>query len=174
MSRSNKILLTGPPGCGKTTAIKSVIGKLSHKKMAGFYTQEIRQADSRKGFSWTSLDGITGTLAHVNIKGRFKVGKYKVDIAGFEKAIVPILDAESDAEIFIIDEIGKMECLSEKFVETIRRLFASEKAVLATVAKKGKGLISEVKKYPGVNLFHLEREKQEKIISEILELLLFV
>jgi nucleoside-triphosphatase len=102
------------------------------------------------------------------------VGKYKVDLAGFEKAIVPILDAESDTEIFIIDEIGKMECLSYKFITAVRKLFASEKAVFATVAQKGKGLISEVKKYPGINLFHLEHERHERIITEILELLSFV
>jgi nucleoside-triphosphatase len=174
MGQSDKILLTGLPGCGKTTAVMSIIRKLSHRKTTGFYTQEIRQDDTRKGFSWTRLDGTSGTLAHVDFKGRFKVGKYKVDLAGFEKAIVPILDAESDTEIFIIDEIGKMECLSYKFITAVRKLFASEKAVFATVAQKGKGLISEVKKYPGINLFHLEHERHERIITEILELLSFV
>jgi len=172
MGQSPKILLTGPPGCGKTTVVTSIVKKLDRKNASGFYTQEIRQGDIRKGFSWTRLDGPAGTFAHVDIKGRFKVGKYGVDVAGFEEAIMPVLDTErAGAELFIIDEIGKMECLSKEFVAAVKRLFASEKTVLATVAQKGGGLIREVKNYPGTKLFNLKRDGREKIVDEILELL---
>ena len=168
MSQSAKILLTGPPGCGKTTAVMTIFKKLESKKLAGFYTQEIRENNIRNGFSWKRLDGPAGTLAHVDIKGRVKVGKYGVDVAGFEKDVVPILNAEGDVEIFIIDEIGKMECLSHKFTAAVKRLFTSEKTVLATVAQKGGGLISEVKKYQDVKLFKLSRHGNEKVIQLLL------
>jgi len=152
-----------------------IIGNLDRKKVAGFYTQEIRHNNTRKGFRWTCLGGTTGILAHVNIKGPHKVGKYGVDVSGFEKYVVPILDVEqSDIELLVIDEIGKMECLSEKFVGAVRRLFASEKSVLATVAKKGTGLIFEVKNYPGTRLFNLTRQNRDKTIAEILEILSFL
>lgn len=174
-SESAKILLTGLPGCGKTTAVTKIIADLNREKVAGFYTQEIRQNDTRKGFRWTSLDGATGILARVDIKGPFRVGKYGVDVPGFEKAVVPILDVErNDAELFVIDEIGRMECLSEKFVTAVRRLFASDKSVLATVAQKGRGLISEVKNYPGTRLFNLTRHTRDKTIAEILQVLSFL
>jgi nucleoside-triphosphatase len=173
-TKSVKILLTGLPGCGKTTAIMKIIASLNCEKVAGFYTQEIRENNNRKGFRFKRLDGATGILAHVDIKGRFKIGKYGVDVADFEKAVVPFLDAErSGAELFVIDEIGKMECYSEKFVAAVRGLFASEKSVLATVARKGTGLISEVKNYPGTQLFKLTRENRDKTIEEILQLLSF-
>jgi len=174
-SKSAKILLTGLPGCGKTTAIMKIIDTLGCEKVAGFYTQEIRQNNIRKGFSWKRLDGTEGTLAHVDIKSRFKVGKYGVDITGFEESVVPILDVERvDAELFIIDEIGKMECLSGKFVAAVRRLFASEKSVLATVAQKGAGLISEVKKYPNTKVFNLTRSDCDKTVTEISKILSFL
>jgi len=172
---SAKILLTGLPGCGKTTAVMQIIENLNCKKIAGFYTQEIRQNSSRKGFYWARLDGATGVLAHVDIKGPLRVGKYGVDVAGFEKSVVPVLDIEQiDAELFILDEIGKMECLSGKFVATVRRLFASDKSVLATVAQKGTGLISEVKNYPGIRLFNLTRQSRDETIVEILQILSFL
>jgi nucleoside-triphosphatase len=172
---SAKILLTGLPGCGKTTAVMNIIASLGCEKVAGFYTQEIRENNNRKGFRWKRLDGAAGTLAHVDIKGRFKVGKYGVDVADFEKAVVPFLDTEqTDAELFVIDEIGKMECFSEKFVATTRGLFASDKSILATVARKGAGLIPEVKNYPGTQLFKLTRENRDKTIDEILQLLSFM
>ncbi len=174
-SKSAKILLTGLPGCGKTTAIMKIIENLDCEKVAGFYTQEIRQNNIRKGFSWKHLDGTDGTLAHINIKGPLRVGKYGVDVAGFEESVVPILDAErTDTELFVIDEIGKMECFSEKFVAAVRRLFASEKPVLATVAQKGAGLISEVKNYPNTEIFNLTRAGRDKTISEILQILSFL
>jgi len=189
-SNSAKILLTGLPGCGKTTAVMKIISNLDPDKIAGFYTQEIRENNthtrlgeapsrSRKGFSWTCLpgsagtpwpdgDGPTGTLAHVNIKSSHKVGKYGVDVADFEKSVLPVLDIEhSNAELFIIDEIGKMECFSEKFVAAIRLLFSSDKSVLATVAKKGKGLISEVKNHQDTQLFNLTNQSRDKIIADI-------
>ncbi len=184
-SKSTKILLTGLPGCGKTTAVMKIIANLDPGKVAGFYTQEIRQNNtrtrlgeapsrSRKGFSWTRLDGATGILAHVDVKSPWWVSKYGVDVAGFEKSVVPILDIDrSDAELFVIDEIGKMECFSERFVSVVKHLFASDRSVLATVAKKGKGLISEVKNYPDTQLFNLTTQNRDKIIAEILQTLSF-
>jgi nucleoside-triphosphatase len=171
-SEPAKILLTGLPGCGKTTAVMQIVANLSNTKAAGFYTQEIRQKNTRKGFTWTRLDGATGILAHVNTKSPYKVGKYSVDITGFEKSVVPILDINhSDAELFIIDEIGKMECLSKKFVAAVRHLFASDKSVLATVAQKGTGFISEVKSFPSTKLFYLTHQNRDKIIAEISQIL---
>ena len=174
-SKSAKILLTGLPGCGKTTAIMKIIDALDCEKVAGFYTQEIRQNNVRKGFSWKRLNGADGILAHINIKGPWRVGKYGVDVAGFEESVVPILGVEqTDVELFVIDEIGKMECFSEKFVAAVRRLFASEKSVLATVAQKGTGLISEVKNYHNTELFNLTSSNRDKTVAEILQILLFL
>jgi len=185
-SKSAKILLTGVPGCGKTTAVMKIIENLSREKVAGFYTQEIRENNKRKGFSWASLDGATGILSHIDIKGPaypeacpsgrpLRVGKYGVNVEGFEEAVVPILDVDySDAELFVIDEIGKMECFSKKFVAAVRRLFASDKSVLATVAQKGSGLIFEVKNHPDVKLFNLTVKSRDKTIAEISQILSFL
>ncbi|MHC4623010.1 MAG: NTPase [Planctomycetota bacterium] len=170
-----KILLTGLPGCGKTTAVTKIIAALDRVMVAGFYTQEIRQDDARKGFRWTRLDGASGILAHVNIKGRFKVGRYGVDIAAFEKNVVPVLDpGHTDARLFVVDEIGKMECFSEKFTSAVRRLFESDRAVLATVAQKGGGLISQIKNYQGTTRFNLTHQNRDETVAEILEILSFL
>ncbi|NIP28379.1 MAG: hypothetical protein GWN67_04045 [Phycisphaerae bacterium] len=175
LPESAKNLLTGLPRSGKTTAVMQIINNINCGKVAGFYTQEIREGGIRKGFSWRRLDGTTGTLAHIDIKGPFRVGKYGVDVAGFEKSVVPILDAEeSGAQLFVIDEIGKMECFSEKFVIAIRCLFKSDKSILATVALKGSGLISEVKNYSNIRLFNLTRHNRDKTIMEILQALSFL
>ena len=103
------------------------------------------------------------------------MGKYGVDIEGFNKNVVPVLDIEqTNAELFVIDEIGKMECFSKKFVTAVRRLFESDKSVLATVARKGSGLISEIKNYPNIQLYTLTTANHEKIVGNILENLSFL
>ena len=174
-SESLKILFTGQPGCGKTTAVMKIIENLDRERITGFYTQEIRRNNVRKGFCWKRLDGAEGKLAHVDIKGRFKVGKYGVDVEGFDKNVIPVLEIEqTDARLFVIDEIGKMECFSEKFAAAVRKLFASNKYVLATVAKKGPGLISEIKNYPNVQLFNMTTANREKVVTEIQQILSFL
>ena len=171
-SKNNKLLLTGFPGCGKTTAVMTILEKLTGLKASGFYTKEIRQDDVRKGFEWIRLDGPKGILAHIDLKTPLSVGKYRVDVAGFEKDVLSVLDIDAgNADLFVIDEIGKMECLSGGFVDAVRKLFASEKAVLATIARKGGGFIEEVKNYPNVRVFNLTRNNNEQIIAQILQIL---
>ena len=128
-----RIVLTGPPGSGKTTAVTKIVAALNGKRrMAGFYTEEMREAGRRVGFRWHRLDGRTGTLAHVHVKSPLRVSKYGVDIESFEREAVAVLDPSADADLFVVDEIGKMECFSNKFVETIRRLLQSNKSILAS------------------------------------------
>lgn len=173
--QSPKILITGLPGCGKTTATIEIAERLGPVRVAGFYTREIRENRTRKGFSWKRFDGTGGVLAHVGIMSGLKVGKYGVDVAGFEKDVVSVLDAtRADVQLFVIDEIGKMECLSERFVAAVRELFASDRPVLATVALKGGGLIAEVKRFPGTRVLHLTRESRDETIAEVQDMLSFL
>ncbi len=167
-----KIFLTGMPGCGKTTAVVSIIGNLKGIRLAGFYTEEIRRNDTRAGFRWKRLDGPEGILAHIDIKGELRVGRYGVDTVGFEQSVVPVIDpGRGDVDVFVVDEIGKMECLSKIFVESVRRLLNSDKIVLATVSQKGGGLINDVKSRPGIILKILTENKRDGIIKEVTEII---
>lgn len=58
-----RVFLTGQPGVGKTTIIKEIV-KTFPKKCDGFYTEEIRNGNTRSGFQIRTLpDGGTFQLA---------------------------------------------------------------------------------------------------------------
>jgi nucleoside-triphosphatase len=169
---SNTVLLTGLPGCGKTTAVIRILECLQTVKTAGFYTQEIREGTKRVGFSWRSLEGSKGVLAHVEILSQYKVGHYGVNILEFERKVVPILDSKrKDIDLFVVDEIGKMECFSNMFVKAIRNLLSSDKKLLATVSMRGEGFIKEVKKLEGVKLIEIKRECFSQIVTNVSKML---
>lgn len=162
------ILVTGSPGVGKTTLVKRVGHELSDLQPAGFITEEIRVCGVRKGFSLRSFDGRSGTLAHVNEASPFRVGKYGVDVAGFERFLGSIGLFESPSRLIILDEIGKMECYSKTFREKVPLLFTDEQTILvATIARRGEGLISELRRRPDVTLFVMGLKNRDLLVNTV-------
>lgn len=161
------ILITGRPGSGKTTLFKSLVKKLSHLEPIGFYTEEIREDGVRKGFTLNGLDGSSGMLAHVGFSSDFRVGRYGVDVAGFENFIDRIPFSNLRKNLVMIDEIGKMECFSERFKSLIVTLVESNPIFIATIAMKGGGLIEEIKQRADIRLLRVTRKNQETIITHI-------
>ena len=163
-----KILITGLPGIGKTTLIKRLSEALSSFSPIGFYTAEIRDKGVRKGFELISLDGKKKLLSHRELKSPYRVGSYRVDVKGFEEFLTSISWSDPSARLVIIDEIGKMECLSEKFKKLLIEILDSDKWLIATIALKGGGLIEEVKDRQDVNLFTMTKSNRDSLLSEIL------
>jgi len=163
------ILITGLPGVGKTTLIKKIFEELKDLHPVGFYTEEIREEGVRKGFELISLDGRRGLLSHKNIKSRNRVGKYKVDVKSFDEFLDSIPFLHPSTHLIIIDEIGKMECFSDKFKKILMDILDSEKWVIAAIALKGSELIAEVKKREDIKLFEIMKNNRDSLLSEILK-----
>lgn len=163
------ILITGPPGIGKTTLIKKLERELADLRPVGFYTEEIRENGVRRGFELISLSGRRELLSHVDIRSPYRVSKYGVAIKSFEDFLDFIPFFDQGAEIVIIDEIGKMECFSKKFEQLVEKLLDSEKVFISTIALKGSGFIAEVKKRNDVKLAEMSLANRDSLLSEILQ-----
>ncbi|MEM4658632.1 MAG: NTPase [Candidatus Methanosuratincola sp.] len=162
------ILITGAPGVGKTTLIKRLAEELSDFCPAGFYTEEIREGGERRGFSLVSFSGTLGILSHVDIKSPHRVGKYGVDVEGFDDFLSSIPFFEEESRLVIVDEIGKMESLSFKFTRLIKQILDSDKVVVATIASRGKGLIGEIKERRDAKTFEVTHANRGTLLENIL------
>jgi nucleoside-triphosphatase len=161
------LLLTGVPGAGKTTVLRRAKELVAGRTVRGFLTIEIRDArGERLGFNIETLDGRTARLASVALRSPHRVGRYGVDIATLEAVAVPTLALDERA-IYLIDEIGKMECLSRAFVDAVVRLLDSSRPMVATVAQRGTGFIGEVKRHPRAELWEVTRENRDKMPERI-------
>ncbi len=167
--RKKSILLTGPPGCGKTTLIKRVIKQLRDLRMQGFYTEEVRGNDGKRvGFNAIGLSGYRTILAHVNSNSRCRVGRYGVEVGKFEDFIASELNiADKACDLIVIDEIGKMECFSPLFEDRIQEMFAGDVPILASIAARGGGLINSAKERDDVDLITVTPQNRDELVDEI-------
>ncbi len=168
------VLLTGSPGCGKTTLIRRLIPRLN-VPIGGFYTQEIRQGGKRGdrlGFEIVTLNGQRGVLAHVSIHSPQRIGKYGVDIQTLERlAITSIRDAVVHGKLAIIDEIGPMEMLSPSFCQAVLEAIKNTH-VLGSITKRSTPFSDTVKAIPGVIVIEVHSQNRDSLLEYILGLML--
>jgi nucleoside-triphosphatase len=160
-------LLTGPPGCGKTTVIRRLAERLGGLRLAGFYTQELREKGQRVGFEAISLSGKEALLAHVRSRSRHRVGRYGVEADQLEPLLQEELARATDVDAYLIDEVGKMELFCPAFIEAVPRLLAGTVPVVLTVAQKGQGLIAQVKARADVHLMTVTEENRDGLPEEL-------
>lgn len=162
-----KVLLTGPPGCGKTTVARK-IAKVLGSGAAGFFTEEVRDATgTRTGFQVESVGGRKGELSRRRSGPGPRVGAYVVLVRAFEAVAIASLVGEAD-KVFIIDEIGKMECFSEPFCNRVREIFDSDARVLATIPlRSGVPFIEGIRNRPDVAIVTVTRENRDRLPEEL-------
>jgi nucleoside-triphosphatase len=160
--------LTGTPGVGKTTVLRRAAEQLADLEICGFTTEEIREAGQRVGFRIETFGGRSDVLAHVNIRSPHKISRYGVDLAALDRVVKDEF-SPARAHVVFIDEIGKMESLSRRFVETVESLVDSAKVFVATVALRGEDFIERVKRRPDVLLWTVSRANREEMPARVAE-----
>jgi nucleoside-triphosphatase len=161
-------LLTGKPGVGKTSLIKEFIPLLVGRA-GGFYTEEVREHGSRTGFIIRTLDGVTGTLASVRQAGPLRVGRYGVDVKSLDMVgVAAIRAALQTRDVIIIDEIGKMELLSENFRKVMLEALESGRKVLGTILLAHHRHADYIKRRPDVEILELTVHNRDQVKNRIL------
>ncbi len=167
--------LSGVPGVGKTTAVKRIIELLKDRyKLGGFYTEEVREDGRRVGFKVRDImTGEEVVFAHVDFDTRYRVKNYKVDVERFESVGLKAVErAIEEADIIIIDELGKMELLSEKFEKAVLRALDSGKPVILTMPKKSReAILQDIRRRTDVRIIEITPLNRNIIPYRVLSIL---
>jgi nucleoside-triphosphatase len=90
-------------------------------------------------------------------------------VAAIDKAADELLLPAAGPDIYLVDEIGKMECYSTRFIGAMRCLLDGDRRVIATIGKKGTGFISEVKQRRDCRLWEITRENRDAMPQRVLD-----
>jgi nucleoside-triphosphatase len=167
---TQKVLLTGRPGCGKTTLIKRLVGGLG-SSAGGFYTEEIRECGRRVGFKLVTLDGQEAVFAHVDFPAAARterVGKYGLDVGALEAVGVAAMGkAMQKRQLVVIDEIGPMEVRSPVFRQAVIEALDSNVAILATIVARPLPFTDAIKTRQDVTVMEVRPDNRERLLIEL-------
>ena len=165
-------VLTAPPKMGKSTAIKKIINMLGAKNCCGFYTKEIIEDGKRVGFKIVTLSGKEGILADVSYDGKYRIGKYGVNLEEFEKVALTelenIINTGGDKYV-IIDEIGPMQLFSDKYKELLLKIASTDKKIVGTAFYESYDWLDDFKKLDNVELIEIDEMNRNDIPMEVVE-----
>ncbi|MFN3921363.1 MAG: dTMP kinase [Caldimicrobium sp.] len=151
------LILYGNPGVGKTSLIEYLFHYLSKLNLtyeiSGFITKELRENNERIGFDLIYLKDTSFRLPLARRKDLVgysqrkspSVGKYIVFVENLNKFVEILerdLTASKERSIVFIDEIGKMESYSEKFINLLENIW-EEHLLVASLGKGDYPLLRE-------------------------------
>jgi nucleoside-triphosphatase len=164
-----RLLIAARPGAGKTT----VLGRLAELlreagvPLSGFLTRELRQHGRRVGFELETFAGERGVLAHVELPGPPRVGRYGVDLEAFEGLALPAIERRGEKQVVLVDELGKMELASKRFREATVALFDDHVPIVATVQMSPHPFTARLKRRAEVETLALTSATRDRLPGEL-------
>lgn len=140
--------------------------------VGGMISHEVREGGFRVGFEIMDFStGQRGWLAHVNQPTGPKVSKYRVNLTDLNAiGVNAILSAVKNADIIIVDEIGRMELFSQAFREAVVQAIESKKPMLGTIHFKVRdSLVDAIKTREDAEILEVTYENRRHLHTQIVD-----
>lgn len=144
------LFLTGPVGCGKSTAIATALGEFL-PKAGGFLTVRQKDDTGRAIAYW--LRRPDGSDEQVIID--YSAKPYTMHLEVFENLGVQLLKEAEDFDYVILDEIGGFEVLSDSFLEALMELLKKDIPIIGVM--KGEGPASKMIQKLGLGDLYVQK-----------------
>jgi nucleoside-triphosphatase THEP1 len=93
-----------------------------------------------------------------------------VDITNLDNiGVAAINRALKESDLIVIDEIGKMELFSPRFMEAVLKAIDSSKKVLGTIMLNLHPFADDIKRNLNVNVIELTRANHDQVLIEIMD-----
>lgn len=163
------LLITGRPGVGKTTLVKQLAASFSGR-VGGFLTEEVREGGRRVGFVIVTFAGQRAVFAHVDWReAAYRVGRYGVDVGVVDRVgVAAVRRALTEAELVVVDEVGKMELYSEEFRRVLEEVRKSTRPLVGTILARPHPWADRFRRAAGVTEVVLTPSNREAVLQAAL------
>jgi len=165
---AKNVFIAGAPGIGKTTLVSRLHRDLASLLIRGFYKEAIQEYQILKGYRIATFDYQELILAHVHIVGPDRMGEFGINLDGFNKLITQQLMPDSKVELFLIDEIGLMECASLQFHHMIQKILNSQIPLIATIASREVLDILKLKDRKDISMLNMTYNNRDSIWKNVM------
>ncbi len=160
MSKKIKIGITGLPGAGKTHALRKVVEMLEAEgiKVGGMITDGIIEGGVKVGFMVQDLlTKEEGVLARTDMVSEIRFLDYGIDMEALDGiGVAAIRRSTYEADVIVIDEVGKLEVESKQFVEAVKEALEADKPLLLTLHKKSRNpLLQDIRRRDDVRILEV-------------------
>jgi nucleoside-triphosphatase THEP1 len=180
MKAMPKILLTSPTDSDLGPLLERIVEQIKGIQAAAIQVAGFIKVERpvKKGKTEIVLQNLSGTETVIGVQGKGKgkakrIGKHLIDFDGMEEALLDAISFKIGVDMYVMNEIGPLETMSRTFSTAAKMLLKKDSiAVLATVAKQGRGFVREVKRLPGMNAIELTDSNSAAIEEQVLKQLL--
>ena len=163
------VFLTGEIGCGKSTALRSVLDGLQDVKIKGLqtYYNEPRGSETKRLYLRAFGDTEQGTFLAELPGGDLS----RITSVFNEEGSARLKSAKDQADLIVIDEIGRLEREAFAYHEALRRCIEGDVPMLCAIRKLKAPWADWIRNHPRVRLIEVTTENRDRIPQEILDLL---
>jgi nucleoside-triphosphatase len=176
MSKGVKIGITGLPESGKTFTLLKVIEMLGDENttIGGMITRPIVKKGEKVGFeivNWITKE--KAVLAKLDTDASAPEEQFDVDIKVLEEfGVNAINQASEEADIIIIDEVGRLEVESEVFVKSVKDALETDKPLILTLHKKSRNpLLQDIRRRDDVRILEVTPINRNLLPYKIMRLM---